>query len=64
MKAIEFETTLGNDGQITVPAKFKDRLSGKKIKVTLRCDEEEESKSANDHYTKGYDQKDSLYDAY
>lgn len=63
MKAIEFETTLNSDGMITVPDAFRKEIAGKKLKVTLSYEEEDSSKPP-EHYTKGYDQKDTLYDAY
>ncbi len=63
MKAIEFETTLNSEGTITVPEAFRSEIAGKKVKVTLSYEEENPSKSS-EHFTKGYDQKDTLYDAY
>ena len=63
MKTIEFETTLTGDGTLTVPEALRSSVSGKKVKVVLHY-EEEGSPKPDAHYTKGYDQKDTLYDAY
>ena len=65
MKSIEFEVTVEDTGKISVPANLKDTLSGKKVRVVLSYEAEGESLSLEAvHYTKGYDQKDTLYDAY
>jgi hypothetical protein len=64
MKSIEFEVTVEDTGKISVPANLKDTLSGKKVRVVLSYEPDEESPSPNVHYNKGYDQKDTLYDAY
>ena len=61
MKTIEFEATIDSD-TIIIPEAHQSSLRGKEVTVTIRY--EEKGKSADDHYTKGYDQKDSLYDAY
>ena len=63
MKTIEFEATPDGDGTITIPESFKGQAAGKKLKVTLTYEDESTTKSP-EHYNKGYDQKDSLYDAY
>ena len=65
MQAIEFEATPDSDGKIAIPEAFKDALSGKKIKIIVLFKEDDEPQSPpTEHYTKGYNQKDSLYDAY
>lgn len=63
MKTVEFEATVGEDGNLLVPETLKNDLLNKKVKVTLRYEAEADSKSP-EHYTKGYDQKDTLYDTY
>ena len=63
MKSIEFEATPDSDGKITVPEAFRNEIAGKKVKVTLSYEDENSSKPS-EHYTKGYDQKDTLYDTY
>ena len=64
MKSIEFEVTVDNTGKISVPANLKDALSGKKVRVVLSYEAEEDKAASDAHYNKGYDQKDTLYDAY
>ncbi|MGB3779232.1 MAG: hypothetical protein WA960_12810 [Tunicatimonas sp.] len=65
MESIEFEVVVDNTGKISVPANLKDTLSGKKVRVVLSYKAEGESPSSDKvHYNKGYDQKDTLYDAY
>ena len=63
MKTIEFEVTPDGNGIITIPEAFRDQASGKKLTVTLSYEEDDAAKPP-EHYTKGYDQKDSLYDRY
>ena len=62
MKAIKFEVTPDHNGTIGIPEAFKHEVSGKKLTVTLSY-QEDHTKSP-EHHTKGYDQKDSLYDQY
>ena len=64
MKNIEFEVTLKEDGTIIIPEAFRDQVAGKKVKVSLSYEDNTPSAKPPEHYTKGYDQKDSLYDAY
>ncbi len=64
MESMEFEVTVDDTGKISVPASAKDALRGKKVKVTLSYESDANSSSDDVHYNKGYDQKDTLYDAY
>lgn len=65
MESIEFEVTVDDTGKISVPASAKDALRGKQVRVTLRYESDGDSSSSDKlHYNKGYDQKDTLYDAY
>ena len=64
MKTIEFDATPDSDGIITIPEAFRNQASGKKLTVTLLYKEEAGTAKPPEHYTKGYDQKDSLYDKY
>lgn len=65
VKSIEFKATVDDTGKISVPASAKDALRGKKVKVTLSYDSDDDPSSPDEvHYTKGYDQKDTLYDKY
>ena len=65
MESIEFEVTVDDTGKISVPANLKDALRSKKVRVVLSYEADGESLSSDEvHYNKGYDQKDTLYDAY
>jgi hypothetical protein len=65
MKSIEFEVMVDDTGKISVPASAKDALRGKKVRVTLLYKSDGDSSSSDEvHYNKGYDQKDTLYNAY
>ena len=63
MEAITFEVTPNHDGTITIPEALRDKVVGRKLTVTLSYQAENHAKPS-EHYTKGYDQKDSLYDKY
>ena len=63
MEVIEFEAVPDKEGTIVVPEAFREKVVGKKIKVRLSYEDESTAKPP-EHYTKGYDQKDSLYDTY
>ena len=64
MKTIEFETTADDPATITIPEAFRNQIVGKKLKVTLSYADDTAPTKPPEHYTKGYDQKDSLYDRY
>lgn len=64
MESIEFEVTVDDTGKISVPANLKDALSGKKVRVVLSYETEEDDAVPDVHYNKGYDQKDTLYNKY
>ncbi len=64
MESIEFEVTVDDTGKISVPANLKDTLSGKKVRVILSYEPEASHSSDEVHYSKGYNQKDTLYDKY
>ncbi len=65
MESIEFEVMVDDTGKISVPANAKDTLRGKKVRVVLSYEAEAAPPSSDEvHYSKGYDQKDTLYDAY
>ncbi len=65
MKSVEFEALIDSTGNISVPANLKATLSEKKVRVVLTYQTDGDSPSPDDtHYNKGYNQKDTLYDAY
>lgn len=66
MEDIKFEATPDEQGRITLPKQFVAKLAGKSVTVIVQysAKDQDQSDAADTHYTKGYDQKDSLYDAY
>lgn len=64
MESTEFEALIDDSGAITIPADVKKIVFGKKVRVVLWYQANGELPSSDIHYTKGYDQKDTLYDAY
>ena len=65
MERTEFEATPDEQGNIRLPEQLIAKLAGQSVKVTIAYPAEDQPDAdADTHYTKGYDQKDSLYDAY
>lgn len=66
MEHTEFEATPDQQGTIRLPDQLIAKLAGKSVKVTISypAKDQDQPSSTDTHYTKGYDQKDSLYDAY